>query len=217
MSRFNPSNLAKTRAKYCQKTILKLNCGGGTLVILTLNSKSKYIVQCYNIIKNLDWASWYNIHRRTYSSRVVTDGPRVWPATDTSTYLHRDVGYGLPSQINKAQEVQRTFITPGRHRHVIINQASSSKIFNQIIYFIGIVTTTRITHATPGALYAHIQNRDWESDSSIPVNFQNKGCSDIAHQLIHSDVGQKTNVSFFLLGGEKKKLFFTWWSLNKTG
>lgn len=25
----------------------------------------------------------------------------------------------------------------------------------------GIVTTTRLTHATPGALYAHIQNREW--------------------------------------------------------
>ena len=69
--------------------------------------------------------------------------------------------------------------------------------FKKKYYFLGIVTTTRITHATPGALYAHIQNRDWEYDSSIPVNFQNKGCSDIAHQLIHSDVGQKTNVSFF--------------------
>jgi len=56
------------------------------------------------------------------------------------------------------------------------------------------VTTARITHATPGALYAHIQNRDWESDSAIPEIFRNKNCHDIAHQLVHSDAGQKANV-----------------------
>lgn len=29
----------------------------------------------------------------------------------------------------------------------------------------GAVTTATITHATPGATYAHIANRDWESDA----------------------------------------------------
>ena len=28
----------------------------------------------------------------------------------------------------------------------------------------GIVTTSRITHASPGGAYAHISLRDWESD-----------------------------------------------------
>ncbi len=28
----------------------------------------------------------------------------------------------------------------------------------------GVVTTARLTHATPGACYAHTANRDWESD-----------------------------------------------------
>ena len=56
------------------------------------------------------------------------------------------------------------------------------------------MTTARITHATPGALYAHTQNRDWESDSAIPEIFRNKNCQDIAYQLVHSDAGQKTNV-----------------------
>ena len=53
-----------------------------------------------------------------YSSRGETDGGRVQPSMNTSTYLHRDVGYGIPSQTNRAQDVQRTFITPGHHRHV---------------------------------------------------------------------------------------------------
>ncbi len=31
----------------------------------------------------------------------------------------------------------------------------------------GLVTTTRLTHATPAACYAHSADRDWESDSDI--------------------------------------------------
>ena len=40
--------------------------------------------------------------------------------TDTSTYLHRDAGYGISSQTKQAQYVQRTFSTPGHHRHIRI-------------------------------------------------------------------------------------------------
>ena len=29
----------------------------------------------------------------------------------------------------------------------------------------GIVTTTRVTHATPASAYAHLADRDWESDA----------------------------------------------------
>lgn len=48
---------------------------------------------------------------------------------------------------------------------------------------LGIVTTTRITHATPGAVYAHTADRDWESDTNIPDSQQGQGCKDIALQL----------------------------------
>jgi alkaline phosphatase len=47
----------------------------------------------------------------------------------------------------------------------------------------GIVTTTRITHATPAATYAHSVHRDWESSADIPQDM--KQCSqDIASQLV---------------------------------
>jgi alkaline phosphatase len=32
----------------------------------------------------------------------------------------------------------------------------------------GFVTTTRITHATPAATYAHTPERDWENNSALP-------------------------------------------------
>jgi alkaline phosphatase len=49
---------------------------------------------------------------------------------------------------------------------------------------LGIVTTTRITHATPAAVYSHSAHRDWEDDKSIPETERGKGCTDIAAQLV---------------------------------
>ena len=51
---------------------------------------------------------------------------------------------------------------------------------------VGVVTTARITHATPAASYAHVADRDWEGyDSRRFGNRETReGCLDIAHQLV---------------------------------
>ncbi len=48
---------------------------------------------------------------------------------------------------------------------------------------LGVVTTTRVTHATPAAVYAHSAERDWESDAYLPEQATELGCRDIAAQL----------------------------------
>lgn len=53
----------------------------------------------------------------------------------------------------------------------------------------GIVTTTRLTHATPAAAYANSAHRNWEHDGVTA-----EGCVDIARQLVHGDVGKKMQV-----------------------
>jgi len=63
----------------------------------------------------------------------------------------------------------------------------------------GVVTTTRITHATPGGTYAHTPSRDWESDASTPPVAQAQGCRDIARQLVEFSHG--TGVDVILGGG----------------
>ena len=60
----------------------------------------------------------------------------------------------------------------------------------------GIVTNTRITHATPAALYAHTSSRYWEDDGKVPPASR-KSCKDIARQLIEDDPGKNINVSFY--------------------
>ncbi len=65
----------------------------------------------------------------------------------------------------------------------------------------GVVSTAKITHATPAATYAHAVSRDWETDSDIPKKQRNKGCKDIAQQLIEFPYGDGIEVA---LGGGRK-------------
>ncbi|MFA7586527.1 MAG: alkaline phosphatase [Novosphingobium sp.] len=62
----------------------------------------------------------------------------------------------------------------------------------------GVVTTTRITHATPAATYAHTVQRDWESDFDVPQAAKDQGCVDIARQMIEGEVGSRLDV---IMGG----------------
>ena len=48
----------------------------------------------------------------------------------------------------------------------------------------GIVSTARLTHATPAATYAHSPERNWENDTDLPEAAKAAGCVDIAQQLI---------------------------------
>lgn len=62
----------------------------------------------------------------------------------------------------------------------------------------GVVSTARITHATPAATYAHTPNRDWESDAELTPEAKAGGCKDIARQLLEFPYGNGPEV---VLGG----------------
>lgn len=67
----------------------------------------------------------------------------------------------------------------------------------------GLVTTARITHATPAGIYSHIADRNWEADTDvIKANCDPNKSFDIARQLIESEVGQKLKVIF---GGGRRE------------
>ena len=59
---------------------------------------------------------------------------------------------------------------------------------------IGIVSTARITHATPAAVYGHAADRGFESDGDLDRGAVKAGCTDLAAQLIESDAD-------YVLGG----------------
>ena len=69
----------------------------------------------------------------------------------------------------------------------------------------GVVTTARLTHATPAACYAHSPNRDWEADGDISSSSKDAYDAkfpDIARQLIEFPYGDGLEVA---LGGGRTK------------
>ncbi|XP_021054162.1 intestinal-type alkaline phosphatase [Mus pahari] len=66
---------------------------------------------------------------------------------------------------------------------------------------VGVVTTTRVQHASPSGTYVHTVNRNWYGDADMPASALQEGCKDIATQLI-------TNMDInVILGGGRKYMF----------
>uniref|UniRef100_A0A3B3RU29 alkaline phosphatase n=1 Tax=Paramormyrops kingsleyae TaxID=1676925 RepID=A0A3B3RU29_9TELE len=61
---------------------------------------------------------------------------------------------------------------------------------------VGIVSTARVQHASPGATYSHSADRNWYSDADLPVDAVKQGCRDIAFQLVNN-----TDINVILGGG----------------
>lgn len=65
----------------------------------------------------------------------------------------------------------------------------------------GLVTTARVTHATPGACYAHTPERWWENDTELSKEARASDFPDVARQLIEFDHGDGIDV---VLGGGRE-------------
>lgn len=110
--------------------------------------------------------------------------------------------------------VKANFYTLGLSANVRLNDTNCQRIQQNHVNSIikqaieagkstGIITNTRITHATPAAAYAHVSNRRWECDSYVPKNLD-PACKDIARQLIEDEPGNKINV---IMGGGRRCFF----------
>ena len=61
---------------------------------------------------------------------------------------------------------------------------------------VGVISTAEITHATPGAVYAHSPSRGWTTDARMPDEAKAAGCVDIARQLIEFPYGDGIDLAF---------------------
>lgn len=69
----------------------------------------------------------------------------------------------------------------------------------------GVISTARLTHATPAATYSEIVHRDWEADSDMEGNASDT-CPDIATQFINWPEGDGFEIA---LGGGRTKFLPT--------
>ena len=110
---------------------------------------------------------------RTYSANQQTSdsAPTAtamvtgWQANDGALSVAPEVGEGEADAAKVAAGSLETLLEQAEKRGLAT----------------GIVTTTRITHATPAANYAHTPNRDWEYAGQLPAGAT---LPDIAAQLL---------------------------------
>lgn len=94
---------------------------------------------------------------------------------------------------------------PNHYQDVAANRAETLlEMAEQRGLATGIVTTTRVTHATPAACYAHVPQRNWEDDSMLPPEAREAGFPDIARQLVEMSIGDGIDV---VLGGGRSQFF----------
>jgi len=137
----------------------------------------------------LSWESFPHLgHSKTYSvTRMVPDSAATASAMFSGV---KTVGYtlGFDSHIVNNDPASEAVATPVS---TVLSWAQDAGMAT------GVVTTTRITHATPAALYAHTANRNWECDSKMPDD-RPETVLDIARQLVERSPGNKTDI---VLGG----------------
>lgn len=125
--------------------------------------------------------------------------------------------YSVSKQVPDSAATATAFLTGVKTRNSMIGLTAKAKVSNcksstgnEVTSIMewsqnegkdtGLITTTRVTHATPAALYAHTVNRDWECDADVPVG--SSECLDISKQLIERIPGKNAKVIF---GGGRKK------------
>ena len=70
----------------------------------------------------------------------------------------------------------------------------------------GVVSTARLTHATPAATYAETTERDWENDSQVPAAAKAAGCTDIAAQFMAWQKAYGDGFEVAMAGGREEFL-----------
>jgi len=70
----------------------------------------------------------------------------------------------------------------------------------------GIISTARLTHATPAATYAHSPERNWENNSKLTQEAIDNKCEDIASQFLSFSYGDGIDVA---MGGGRREFIPT--------
>ncbi|AOF00998.1 alkaline phosphatase [Serratia surfactantfaciens] len=134
----------------------------------------------------LAWEAFpYLAAAKTYSADAqITDSAPSAVAMTTGVKTINDLmGLNHTAALNNCEDQQTKTVTTLWEMAATLGMST------------GAVTTATITHATPGATYAHIANRDWESDAKMPADALAAGCRDIARQLVEMKYGNGLNVA----------------------
>ncbi|XP_031628392.1 membrane-bound alkaline phosphatase-like [Contarinia nasturtii] len=137
--------------------------------------------------------SFENFPHVAMSKTYCVDMQVADSACTATAYLNGvKANYGT---IGVSAKVRRTDCTAGTEK--AYHTESIAKWALNAGKSIGLVTTTRVTHASPAGVYAHTAERDWENDAEVLNAYCNDQLvDDIAEQLVHGEVGKHLKVIF---------------------
>jgi alkaline phosphatase len=122
----------------------------------------------------------------THDSQVADSAPTATAMVTGVKSVNGTIG------VTQAVKYKDCASVKGAEATTIFEQAEAAGLST------GVVSTARITHATPAATYAKTANRDIENDSQLSDADKAGGCKDIAAQLIDWPAGNGFEV---ILGG----------------
>lgn len=121
----------------------------------------------------------------------------------TTSYLHIIILYSICRGLRQLLINGWTIILKAAHTLHKCNHSYYTLSMKQIDLVgksVGIVTTTRVQHATPAATYAHTASRKWYSDADMPNGAKKDGCIDIAAQLLqNTDIDVRFSITHVFL------------------
>ncbi|CAO2625297.1 Intestinal-type alkaline phosphatase 1 [Lemmus lemmus] len=145
-------------------------------------------------------------------------GPETPLAMDRFPYMALSKTYNVDRQVPDSAGTATAYLCGVKANYMTIGVSAAARVGqcnttfgNEVISVmnrakkagksVGVVTTTRVQHASPAGTYAHTVNRDWYSDAEMPLSALQEGCKDIATQLISNmDID-------VILGGGRKYMF----------
>lgn len=149
---------------------------------------------------SLSWESFpYSAMIKVYNSNQQTPDSAGTMSAIMTGHKTKAYTFGYDQQVIR-----------GDHTSVEDFEGKSKKVSTLLERFekegksTGLVTTARITHATPAACYAHSPERNWEHDADMKSNHKDAyeaGFKDIARQLIEFPYGDGLEVA---MGGGRR-------------
>lgn len=119
----------------------------------------------------------------THDSQVADSAPTATAITSGIKSLNGTIG------VDQTAVLEDCSTQAGATTMSIFEQAEEAGLAT------GVISTARITHATPAAAYAHSVGRDWEADTNLPEDAVGT-CKDIAAQLVDWSFGDGFEVVF---------------------
>ncbi len=137
-------------------------------------------------MEKLPWSAFSKTY--THDSQVADSAPTAVAMTAGIKSYNGSIGVTQAANLRDCASARTTGVT------TLWEMAEASGMAT------GVISTARITHATPAATFAETVERDWEADADVSSAGKAAGCTDIAAQMI--DWGKANGDGFeLILGG----------------